>query len=99
MELSSNKKLEIKHISSATKEILEYINNRRFGRIRSLRTRWSKFNRHCMGGIEPNTIYSICGISGSGKSSFVNSLQIDLFELNPNEDFVVLNFNFEIKPK
>lgn len=35
----------------------------------------------------------------SGKSSFVNSLQIDLFELNPDENFVILNFNFEIKLK
>jgi len=49
-----------------------------------------------MGGIEPNTIYSIGGISGSGKSSFANSLETDLFDLNPNEDFVVLSFNFEM---
>jgi len=49
-----------------------------------------------MGGIEPNTIYAVCGISGSGKSSFANSLETDLFELNTNEDFVVLNFNFEM---
>ncbi len=101
MELSLNKKvdykkLDIKHISDATKEILDYINNRRSGKVRSLRTKWIKFNRNCMGGIEPNTIYSICGISGSGKSSFVNSLQIDLFELNPDENFVILNFNFEM---
>jgi len=88
--------LDIKHISEATKEILDYINNRRTGKVKSLRTRWSKFNRNCMGGIEPNTIYSICGISGSGKSSFANSLETDLFELNPNENFVVLNFNFEM---
>lgn len=49
-----------------------------------------------MGGIEPNTIYTIAGISGSGKSSFVNSLETDLFDLNPNEKFVVLSFNFEM---
>jgi len=49
-----------------------------------------------MGGIEPNTIYTIAGISGSGKSSFANSLETDLFDLNPNENFVVLSFNFEM---
>jgi replicative DNA helicase len=49
-----------------------------------------------MGGIEPNTIYTIAGISGSGKSSFANSLETDLFDLNPEEDFVVLSFNFEM---
>lgn len=96
MELNSNKLLEIKHISDATKEILRYIDNRRSGKIRSLRTRWPKFNRQCMGGIEPNAIYSICGISGSGKSSFANSLETDLFDLNPDEKFIVLNFNFEM---
>lgn len=95
MEQTSNK-LNIRHIADATDEILNYINHRRHGYIRSLRTRWPKFNKQCMGGIEANTIYSICGISGSGKSSFANSLETDLFELNPNEEFVVLNFNYEM---
>ena len=96
MVQNSSKDLHIRHIASATDEILEYINHRRHGIIKSLRTRWPKFNRQCMGGIEPNTIYAVCGISGSGKSSFANSLETDLFELNTNEDFVVLNFNFEM---
>ena len=96
MVQNSNKDLHIRHIASATDEILEYINHRRHGIIKSLRTRWPKFNRQCMGGIEPNAIYAVCGISGSGKSSFANSLETDLFELNTNEDFVVLNFNFEM---
>lgn len=96
MEPRSNKVLEIRHISEAANEILDYINHRRKGIIKSLKTRWPKFNRQCMGGIEPNVIYSICGISGSGKSSFANSLETDLFELNPDDDFVVLNFNFEM---
>lgn len=96
MEQTLNNMLSVKHISDATDEILNYINHRRKGIIRSLRTRWSKFNRQCMGGIEPNVIYTVCGISGSGKSSFANSLETDLFDMNPAEDFVVLNFNFEM---
>ena len=96
MVQNSSKDLHIRHIASATDEILEYINHRRHGIIKSLRTRWPKFNRQCKGGIEPNAIYAVCGISGSGKSSFANSLETDLFELNTNEDFVVLNFNFEM---
>ncbi len=96
MEQTLNNMLSVKHISDATDEILNYINHRRKGIIRSLRTRWSKFNRQCMGGIEPNVIYTVCGISGSGKSSFANSLETDLFDMNPGEDFVVLNFNFEM---
>ena len=97
MEPQLNKpRLPIRHISEASKEISDYIKNRKTGRVKSLRTRWHKFNRLTMGGIEPNTIYTFAGISGSGKSSFANSLETDLFELNPDIDFVVLSFNFEM---
>lgn len=85
-----------RHISEAASEIVSYICNRMSGISRSLKTRWPKFNNLCMGGIEPNTIYTIAGISGSGKSSFVNSLETDLFDLNPNANFVVLSFNYEM---
>lgn len=96
MNLQSSNPLPFKHISSATKEAVEYIKHRKDNTIVSLRTRWNKFNKSCMGGIEPNTIYTIVGISGSGKSSFVNSLESDLIDLNPNQDVVVLNFSFEM---
>ena len=59
-----SKPLPYRHISSATTEIISYIKNRRSGHVRSLKTKWDKFNRLCMGGVEPNTIYTIAGISG-----------------------------------
>lgn len=96
MEQISTKTLTFRHISSATNEAVEYIRKRKNHEIVSLRTRWSKFNKSCMGGIEPNTIYTIVGISGSGKSSFVNTLESDLVDLNSNQDVVVLNFSFEM---
>lgn len=96
MEQISTKTLTFRHISSATNEAVEYIRKRKNHEIVSLRTRWSKFNKSCMGGIEPNTIYTIVGISGSGKSSFVNTLESDLIDLNSNQDVVVLNFSFEM---
>jgi replicative DNA helicase len=49
-----------------------------------------------MGGIEPNVIYTFAGISGSGKSSFVNTLETDLFDLNSEENLIVLSFSFEM---
>nr|DAI23354.1 MAG TPA: Helicase, ATPase, REPLICATION [Caudoviricetes sp.] len=96
METQSNKILNIKHISAATTECIEYIQDRQTKKITSLATRWNKFNRLCMGGIEPNAIYTIAGISGSGKSSFVNTLETDLIDINPNHDIVILSFNFEM---
>lgn len=92
----SSKTLSFRHISTATNEAVEYIRKRKNHEIQSLRTRWNKFNKSCMGGIEPNTIYTIVGISGSGKSSFVNTLETDLIDLNSNQDVIVLNFSFEM---
>lgn len=96
MEQTSSKTLSFRHISTATNEAVEYIRKRKNHEIQSLATRWKKFNKSCMGGIEPNTIYTIVGISGSGKSSFVNTLETDLIDLNSNQDVIVLNFSFEM---
>lgn len=96
MEQTSSKTLSFRHISTATSEAVEYICKRKNHEIQSLATRWKKFNKSCMGGIEPNTIYTIVGISGSGKSSFVNTLETDLIDLNSNQDVIVLNFSFEM---
>lgn len=96
MEQISSKTLSFRHISTATSEAVEYIRKRKNHEIQSLATRWKKFNKSCMGGIEPNTIYTIVGISGSGKSSFVNTLETDLIDLNSNQDVIVLNFSFEM---
>lgn len=97
MEQNYTKKtLPLRHISSATNEAVEYIRKRKNHEIVSLQTRWEKFNRTCMGGIEPNTIYTIVGISGSGKSSFVNALETDIIDLNSRQDVIVLNFSFEM---
>jgi replicative DNA helicase len=90
------KTLEYKHISQPTDDIVEYIEDRKYGRIHSLKTRWTKLNNRINGGIEANSIYVISGISGSGKSSFANSLETDLIDLNPNENIVILNFSFEM---
>lgn len=96
MEPTSNNVMNFRHISKPAREIVHYIEERSKGIIVSLRTKWKKFNNACMGGIEPNTLYTIAGISGSGKSSFVNSLETDLFDLNKNSDLVVLSFSFEM---
>lgn len=88
--------LPIRPISVVANEALNYIKARKEHNVISLATRWKKLNRCCMGGIEPNTVYTIAGISGSGKSSVANLIQTDLIDLNPNRDIVVLTFSLEM---
>ena len=83
-------------MSKVAQEAITYIAGRRDHSITSLKTRWNKFNRQCMGGIEPNTVYTIAGISGSGKSSMANELTTDIVDLNPQENIIILNFSLEM---
>src|SRR5574344_1059480 len=86
----------IRPMSVVAQEAINYIAGRREHSIVSLKTRWNKFNKQCMGGIEPNTVMTIAGISGSGKSSVANSIQTDIIDLNPNEDIIILTFSLEM---
>ena len=86
----------VRPISVVAQEAINYIAGRREHSITSLKTRWKKFNKQCMGGIEPNTVYTIAGISGSGKSSVANLIQTDIIDLNPDEDIIVLTFSLEM---
>ncbi len=97
MEISSNKILEYKRINESTDEILAYIDRRRKGISDSLRTKWYKFNRLLGGGLEENTLYSIAGVSGGGKTSFMNNLVTDILDTNNKDNIVVLSFNFEMR--
>lgn len=86
----------IRPMSVVAQEAINYIAGRREHSIVSLKTRWKKFNKQCMGGIEPNTVYTIAGISGSGKSSFANEICFDIIDLNPGEDIIILLFSLEM---
>lgn len=88
--------LPIRPMSAVAQEAVDYIKARKEHSIESLKTRWNKLNNVCMGGIESNIVMTVTGISGSGKSSFVNELQTDLIDLNPDKDIFILNFSFEM---
>ena len=88
--------LNIRPMSVVAQEAINYIAGRRDHSIVSLKTRWKKLNKQCMGGIEPNTIYTFAGVSGTGKSSMANLIQTDIIDENPNEDIIVLTFSLEM---
>ena len=82
-------------IKKAAYDAVQYIDQRRKGLIKSLRTPWSKYNHVSMDGIEWNTIHTIAGMSGSGKTAIINQLETELFKLNTDEKFAVLSFNLK----
>ena len=86
----------VRPMKVVAQEAINYVEGRKDHNVVSLQTRWKKFNKQCMGGIEPNIVITIAGISGSGKSSFANLLMTDIIDLNPNEDIIVLNFSLEM---
>ena len=61
--------ISYKTIAQAAKESISYIKARKDHTIIPLKTRWNKFNQVCCGGLEPNMIITIAGISGTGKIS------------------------------
>lgn len=88
--------LPIRSMSVISQEAIDYIKGRRDHSIVSLKTRWSKLNKQTMGGIEPNVVWTISGISGSGKSSIANEIAFDIIDLNPHEEIVELVFSLEM---
>jgi len=85
-----------KHISVAYNESLAYMDGRRTGKIKSLKTPWSKMNESMMDGIEWNTITVIGARPGGGKTLMANMISRAAFDLNPDQDFVVLDFQWEM---
>lgn len=96
MSSSNSGSLPIKRISKAADEEMSYIKGRHSGNIKSLKTPWYKMNVATMNGFEWGTINVIAGMSGSGKTSIVSQIEGQLFQMNKDQEFVVLSFNFEM---
>jgi len=84
------------HISESCKQAVAYIRGRQDGSITSLKTPWKKFNDLHLDGMEWRKIIAICGMSGSGKTMIVEQLNRELFDLNPEQAFAIIDFNFEM---
>lgn len=84
------------HISQAYQAALDYMQKRKTGDIKSIKTPWSRMNQVTMDGFEWNNIIVIGGRPGSGKTMFTNLITRESFKLNPDQEFGVLDFQFEM---
>jgi len=90
------KELGFIHVSEAYDQALAYAQKRRTGEIKSIKTPWSKFNEVSMDGLEWNSLTVIAGRPGSGKTLIGSMISREAFKLNPDQDFCVLDFQFEM---
>ena len=77
-------------------EALKYMLNRQKGLEKSIYTPWPKFNDATTDGLEWNTLTVIGGRPGSGKTLIKDQIIRESFSLNPDDDFRVLEFQFEM---
>lgn len=75
---------------------IQYMIDRKEDRVKSLKTPWAKLDDIGMGGLEWGTITTIGGRSGDGKTAIMLQITRNLHQLNPTEDFAILDFQFEM---
>lgn len=90
------KKIEWKQYGEVMNEGIKYIHSRASGNIKSLKTQWKQFNKIGLNGIEWQSLYVIAARPGVGKTLIAASLTRELQRLNPEQDFAVLHFQFEM---
>ena len=81
---------------SVLKKGLRYVEKRRNGDIKSLRTPWPAFNNAGIAGLEWGSMLTIGARPGSGKTMFVSQILREAHRLNPDQKFNILEFQFEM---
>lgn len=83
----------------AYKESLSYLKGRKEGQITSLVTPWTKVNEATVNGLEWHSMTVIGGRPGSGKTLMKDQIIRSAFDLNPGDNFRVLEFSLEMLAK
>jgi replicative DNA helicase len=94
--MSTEKKKSWKQVKESYQEALNYMQGRRDGTISSILTPWKKFNDAIEDGIPWNSTTVIAARPGTGKTLIKDQIVRSAFELNPNVNFRVLEFQFEM---
>lgn len=97
--MQKNKKFGRKSYIQVLETGLKYIEDRRSGLVRSLKTPWSGFNKAGIGGIEWGSMLTIGARPGAGKTMIMSQILREARQHNPDQDFNVLEFQFEMGDK
>ena len=93
---SSPKKGPWKHYGDVLKDSYTKLVKRKHKEIKSLKTKWKGFNSIGIGGIEWQSLIVIGARPGVGKTFVTATITRDIQELNTDQDFNVLHFQFEM---
>jgi replicative DNA helicase len=85
-----------RHISETFDQAIDIMKRRKSGELRSIRTPWKSFNDVGLLGMDWHTMWTICARPGVGKTLVSQQITSNAHRLNPEQDFDVLNFNFEM---
>jgi replicative DNA helicase len=80
-------------------EGLQYIKDRRDGRIKSFKTPWMGLNEATLNGLEWGSLLTIGARPGQGKTLMVGQILRESYKQNPDQHFNILEFQFEMGPK
>jgi len=82
----------------AIRDNIEYVRKRASGEIKALGTCYNKLNKALGGGFESNTILTLSGLSGGGKSTLSKRLMNSITDnvISNGRNCVSLSFNFEM---
>jgi len=84
------------NISEAVEEGVKEIEERKLGiRSKGLKIGFPMLEECMGGGLQKSYAYLLPALSGHGKSTMLNIIETAVIEKNPEENVMVLNFNFE----
>lgn len=76
---------------------LHYVEQRMQGKVRSFKTPWDGLNDSGLNGIDWGSMITIGARPGSGKTMLVNQILGESKKNNPDQDFNILEFQFEMR--
>jgi replicative DNA helicase len=79
-------------MSDTIKVAKNYVADARSGNRIVFPTKWPRYNRQLMGGLQPGKMYVIGGRPGSGKSQFSNQMLFDVLDLAEDNGHKMLVF-------